>query len=76
MMLTELSDRELLEYIEDLFDNHIIVWKSDFDEEHYEPKGSKQELYQKIYEFRISFHNVMALKRFEERAKQKGFIND
>lgn len=71
--MARMTDKELLECIDDIFANYIVVWK---DEDHYEPKGTKQNLYRKLYNFRLDFHNAMAFKRCVEKLKKEGVVID
>jgi len=71
--MARMTDKELLECIDDIFANDIVVWKN---EDHYEPKGTKQDLYRKLYNFRLGFHNAMAFKRYAEKMKKEGVVID
>ena len=67
--MAQMTDKELLECIDDIFANDIVVWK---EEDHYEPKGTKQEL----YNFRLDFHNAMAFRRCVEKINKNREILD
>ena len=71
--MVQMTDKELLECIDDIFANDIVVWK---EEDHYEPKGTKQELYRKLYNFRLDFHNAMAFRRCVEKINKNREILD
>ena len=71
--MARMTDKELLECIDDIFANDIVVWKN---EEMYEPKGTKQDLYRKLYNFRLDFHNAMAFKKYAEKMKKEGVVID
>lgn len=59
--MKDMSDRELLNWIWDVFNYHIIVWY-DQSTGTYQPKDAKQDHYRKVYEFR-----EMLLKAMRER---------
>lgn len=74
--MAQMTDKELLECIDDIFATDIVVWKSEQGEGMYEPKGTKQDLYRKLYNFRLDFHNAMAFRRCVEKINKSREIAD
>lgn len=55
---TMMSDRELLNWVKEVFDYQIIVWQDSLTGL-YQPKDTKQNHYRKVYEFREKFLEAM-----------------